>query len=130
PKLATFAQEWADELKRRGCDLKHRPRQGGFSQRYGENLYWGSAVLFADGRRRSASTTTLEKVILGWASERAFYDANNHTCASGKACGHYTQIVWSATKRVGCGWAKCEDLSQVWVCNYDPPGNVLGRRPF
>lgn len=129
PKLAAFAQEWAEELKRRGCDLKHRPRKGEFAQKYGENLYWGSPVMFSDGRRE-VKVTSAEKVVLSWASESSFYDAATHTCAAGKVCGHYTQVVWSETQRVGCAQAVCEDRSQVWVCNYDPPGNFLGRHPF
>jgi hypothetical protein len=37
--------------------------------------------------------------------------------------GHFTQVVWRATTHVGCGTASCTGLV-LWVCNYDPPGNV------
>jgi hypothetical protein len=40
--------------------------------------------------------------------------------------GHFTQLVWVGTQRLGCGVAQCADMD-VWVCRYDPPGNVQGR---
>jgi hypothetical protein len=33
------------------------------------------------------------------------------------------QIVWAKTRAVGCAVAKCPRRG-IWVCNYDPPGNV------
>jgi len=44
-------------------------------------------------------------------------------------CGHYTQIVWRDTKQVGCGVAR-DNRREIWVCNYDPPGNWVGHRPY
>jgi hypothetical protein len=44
-------------------------------------------------------------------------------------CGHYTQIVWRNTKSVGCAVARGKGV-EVWVCNYDPPGNYAGQRPY
>ncbi|KAK6350574.1 hypothetical protein TWF718_003763 [Orbilia javanica] len=39
--------------------------------------------------------------------------------------GHFTQLVWKASKEIGCAWiAGCPNLSyQVW-CEYQPAGNV------
>lgn len=47
----------------------------------------------------------------------------------GQKTGHFTQLVWQGTKRVGCGAVNCDnDDTQGWflVCEYDPPGNVVG----
>ena len=44
-------------------------------------------------------------------------------------CGHYTQVVWRKSLRVGCGMATC-GATEVWVCNYDPAGNWDGERPY
>ena len=68
---------------------------------------------------------------INWASERADYDYTHNSCAKGRICGHYTQVVWRTTTTVGCAIAVCEDTSeQVWVCHYQPPGNWIGKKPY
>ncbi len=72
-----------------------------------------------------------DKPVNDWASEKAYYDYANNSCESGKACGHYTQVVWNTSTKVGCAYAICEDShDQVWVCQYQPAGNVVGRKPY
>jgi pathogenesis-related protein 1 len=44
-----------------------------------------------------------------WANEVNQYSYNGNSCSSG-ACGHYTQMVWADTLKVGCGTAKCGNL--------------------
>ncbi|KAL2791747.1 peptidase inhibitor 16 precursor [Daubentonia madagascariensis] len=46
-------------------------------------------------------------------------------------------VVWAKTERIGCGSHFCEKLQgveetniQLLVCNYEPPGNVKGKRPY
>jgi hypothetical protein len=34
--------------------------------------------------------------------------------------------VWRSTKQVGCGHVQCQG-NDIYVCNYDPPGNWEGR---
>jgi len=54
-------------------------------------------------------------------------------CTNGfkDCCGHYTQLVWADTNRVGCGYAYCPNLwysggqHYILVCQYSPAGNVL-----
>ncbi|MDC0723296.1 CAP domain-containing protein [Nannocystis bainbridge] len=116
PELARYAQAWADKLKRRGCDLEHRPRSGPDAQRHGENLF------YAGGQ-----AATAEQVVDAWVAEVAGYDARTGRCRG--VCGHYTQVVWRDSQRIGCGVASCGE-SEVWVCNYDPPGNFLGQKPY
>lgn len=129
-ELASFAQEWAEYLAREtGCAMQHRPRQGPFANVYGENLYWASAIRWSNGKK-DVQKINPEKVVRNWAKEAADYSYLKNSCKQGKACGHYTQVVWKQTKKVGCGRAVCEDKSQVWVCNYDPPGNYIGQKPY
>ncbi|CAG0904584.1 unnamed protein product, partial [Darwinula stevensoni] len=42
--------------------------------------------------------------------------------------GHFTQVVWTTSSRLGVGRAKTKD-GKAWyvVCNYDPPGNCTRR---
>ena len=50
-ELAASAQEWANHLKESNhCQLEHSKPDG----RYGENLFWASAMEWSDGRREAA----------------------------------------------------------------------------
>jgi len=127
PTLAASAQAWADELKQHHhCQLRHGQANG----EYGENLYWASALQWSDGRK-ALQAVTAQNVVASWGSEKAHYDHADNRCAPGKACGHYTQVVWRASREVGCGMAVCQDtLAQVWVCRYQPAGNWVGEKPY
>ena len=109
-QLAGVAQEWADRLLATNS-FAHRP-----SNRYGENLYTISGGMASPG-----------DVIDAWVSEAQGYNFSRNTCSG--VCGHYTQIVWRQTRAVGCAVAS-SGYRQIWVCNYDPPGNVIGFRPY
>lgn len=108
--LAAWAQEWADFLIAERM-FRHRPRN-----RYGENLYE------IDGGR-----ATPQRVVAAWAAEARDYDYVSNACRG--QCGHYTQIIWRDTRKVGCAVAR-DAHRQVWVCNYAPAGNVVGQRPY
>lgn len=124
--LAASAEAWANHLKdTNACKMRHSEAQG----KYGENLYWGSARQWSDGRIE-VQPVTAEQVIDGWGSEAVNYDYASNRCASNETCGHYTQMVWRATTMVGCARAICDALEQVWVCQYSPPGNWRGEKPY
>ncbi|KAJ6302652.1 hypothetical protein OIU77_016689 [Salix suchowensis] len=84
---------------------------------YGENLAWGSPDL--------AGTAAVKM----WADERANYDYNSNSCVGGE-CLHYTQVVWRNSVRLGCAKVRCSNGGAIISCNYDPPGNYNGQRPF
>lgn len=130
PYLASYAQEWADSLAQNyGCHLKHRQELGQDREAFGENLYWASALIWSDGNREPSLVSSSE-VAQAWADEQRDYRYGRNTCRRGKQCGHYTQMVWRTTLQIGCGMAYCPNASQIWVCNYDPPGNWVGERPY
>lgn len=108
--LAAVAQDWADHLLSQG-QFYHRPRPV-----YGENL------LEINGSRALAA-----EVVAIWAGEASNYSYGSNTCRG--MCGHYTQLVWSSTHEVGCAVAH-DAGREVWVCNYNPPGNWVGERPY
>ena len=109
-RLAARAQEWAIHLLQEG-QFYHRPHPA-----FGENLF-----------EISGGRATPEQVVGGWASEARDYSYRSNTCRG--VCGHYTQIIWSTTREVGCAVAR-DPGREVWVCNYDPPGNWVGERPY
>lgn len=118
PQLATYAQAWADHLADTTCYLEHRPRKGKWKQRYGENLFMGTAGFYS-----------VREAVRSWESEKKDYRYGTFTGKNLSAIGHYTQIIWANTTMVGCGQALCR--SQLIVaCNYDPPGNYLGQKPY
>ena len=129
PALAQYAQQWANQLASKNCQMQHRPNSGQFKQNYGENLYWASAVMWPDGRREVQKITAADAV-KSWVDEKQFYNYKSNQCSPGKICGHYTQVVWRPTTQVGCAIAMCPNKEQVWVCNYNPPGNYVGQRPY
>lgn len=109
-KVAAVAQQWALTLLERN-QFAHRPKSI-----YGENLFEVDGARFSPGQ-----------VVNQWASESRNYDYASNRCKG--TCGHYTQIVWRGTQELGCGVAS-NAKREIWVCDYSPPGNVTGRRPF
>ncbi|MQL84965.1 hypothetical protein Taro_017486 [Colocasia esculenta] len=87
------------------CQLKH---SGG---PYGENLFvgWGRELSAADAGK-------------AWVDERQHYNCRSNSCASRQVCGHYTQVVWSSSTRIGCARVKCSNGGIFITCNYSPPG--------
>lgn len=112
PELASYAQQWATKLARENR-FEHRP-----NNRYGENL------ASASGQQLSP-----DQVVNMWGNEVADYNYARNTCKPGKMCGHYTQVVWKNSKQLGCGMAR-NGNREVWVCNYNPPGNYVGQKPY
>ncbi len=108
-ELAAYAQKWADSLIARKR-AAHNP-----NSRYGENI-------LTTGLGSSPSTVVRE-----WASEEQEYSYRKNICSGD--CGHYTQLVWRSTRTVGCAMAH-NSRREIWVCSYDPPGNILGERPY
>lgn len=119
PDLAKIAQEWADHLASQGCDMKHRPKDGEWAQKYGENIFWGKG---ADYSALDASKS--------WYSEIEHYTYGVLNSSNWSKTGHYTQMVWKKTKQVGIAVAKCADGAIIIVANYNPPGNYMGESPY
>ena len=110
--VARFARNYAAK-RSADCRLQH---SGG---PYGENIYKGS------GRSWAADAVRL------WVDEKRNYHLSSNTCDASKVCGHYTQVVWRKSTRIGCARVLCAGNRGVFiVCNYNPPGNFNGERPF
>jgi len=82
----------------------------------GENLAWGTA--------------TLDQGIQLWLDEAADYNYNQPGFSS--ATGHFTQVVWKSSTKLGCGFAKCSTgpYPTMTVCRYSPEGNILNAGYF
>ena len=128
-KLEGYAQDWAQHLAGNGCNMIHRAQVSRNPLKAGENIFWAGPVTWSDGASNIQKVSAAE-VAMAWASEQADYNYSNNSCRPGKQCGHYTQMVWKDTTHVGCGAAMCPNKGQIWVCNYDPTGNWVGRKPY
>ncbi|XP_020651059.3 peptidase inhibitor 16 [Pogona vitticeps] len=116
PELEAFAKDYATK-----CIWEHNKERG---QR-GENLFAMSGDL----------DVTL--VVENWYNEYQYYNISTLACEEDQMCGHYTQVVWARSERVGCGTVFCKTLENLndtdmhlVVCNYKPPGNVKGHKPY
>jgi len=113
PDAAAVAQGWADTMLSTG-NFKHNKGRG----ELGENIYFEGGM---------DPATSADRAFASWAAEQTNYTWDTNTCAD--VCGHYTQAVWAATTSVGCGMAT-DGSSTYWVCDYAPPGNFNGQRPY
>lgn len=107
--LAKQAQNYADT-----CPEGHS-KQG--KAKYGENLAFSTAPVMS-----------YTDVVKAWYDEINLYDFNQPKFSA--QVGHFTQVVWKTTTQVGCGYksgCKTGDWSDIWVCQYQTPGNILGQ---
>lgn len=98
-----YAQNNADNYDCSGI-LTHTHGQ------YGENLAAG----FKDG----------PSAVKAWYDEGETYNYQ-----SANTYDHFTQVVWKGSTGVGCAYKDCraENWGLYIVCEYDPPGNVIGK---
>lgn len=125
PALAPMAWSEEDAAVARAhaakCVFQHNAQRGP----RGENIY-------ASG---GAGGKSPRDVVTSWASEAKNYDYAQNRCSG--TCGHYTQVVWRESVKLGCAAQKCTTGSpfgggawELWVCDYSPAGNMSGRRPY
>ncbi|XP_057290015.1 uncharacterized protein LOC130612678 [Hydractinia symbiolongicarpus] len=107
-QLAKGAEDYAKELLRRG-GLSHSKGN------YGENLYQ-SYGYGSSGACKAASDS--------WYDEIKLYDFNKPGYKKG--IGHFTQMVWKSSTKLGVGVAS-KGRTVVVVARYTPQGNFLRR---
>ncbi|KAL6866819.1 CAP domain-containing protein [Trichoderma novae-zelandiae] len=126
--LAGYAQ-----ITAQGCVFAHDMSEGGGG--YGQNLAsWGSTGDIDDKQIESARRGVTDQWYNDEMENWTFYGLANPPSGSNlDAWGHYTQLIWKSSTKVGCYTAKCPAGTVLsmpsWytVCNYSPPGNFGGR---
>ena len=88
----------------------------------GENLY----------SIRSSGTPVLkvDTAIQKWFDEYIYFDSAQiadfeNNGANGQMVGHFTQVVWGSTNKLGCGKYVTSGRINL-VCNYGEAGNFIG----
>jgi len=115
PALAAHAQGWAETLAR-SHRFAHTP--GGQLGDEGENLFMGTRGAYGP-----------EAMVGYFLAERGDFRPGAFPAVARDGhwehVGHYTQLVWRDTQRVGCAVAS-DRAEDYLVCRYYPPGNVEG----
>ena len=120
PALAAEAAAWGRELAASG-EFEHAPDRGGDDPQ-GENLWAGTPGAYSP-----------EEMVEGWIEEKKYFRPgrfpDNSVTGDCADVGHYTQLMWRESDRVGCALAKGAE-EEVLVCRYRTAGNVVGEAPF
>lgn len=112
-KLNTHAQKYAQHLAKTAT-FEHSDDPD-----YGENLYWSWS---SDPNFKVKGHESVDS----WYEEcLQNYDYNNEPTDT--ESGHFTQLVWDTTTRLGVGLAKSSTGRNIVVMKYDPPGNYVGQ---
>jgi uncharacterized protein YkwD len=119
PALAQSAQRWAEHLAQTGR-FEHAPENRSVPE--GENLWAGTKGYY-----------TPEAMVGAWIREKRFFRPglfpDNSITGKVEDIGHYTQMVWRATREVGCAEAASAN-EDILVCRYAEAGNYRGEQPF
>ncbi len=106
-QLANFAENYAQK-----CEFQHSHSS------YGENL--------------AAGYPTVSEAIHAWYAEHKSY--SYAWPGFSMRTGHFTQLVWKSTDKLGCGYATCNGKNgtpgKYLVCEYSPAGNISSRKYF
>lgn len=87
---------------------------------YGGNQLWASGL-----------AVTPRVAVETWVAEKKFYTYADNSCSPDHRCGVYTQVVWKQSVEVGCAQAACsKEHASLTICLYNPPGNVIGEKPY
>jgi hypothetical protein len=121
PELAAEAASWGGQLAAAGA-FEHEDPGDDDEDPQGENLWAGTRGAYAP-----------EEMVGGWIEEKKFFRPgrfpDNSVTGDYADVGHYTQLMWRESDRVGCALAEGAK-EEVLVCRYRTAGNVVGERPF
>lgn len=137
--LATYAAGVA-----KSCSVEHSPAEarksipGWVGTYVGENVAGATAtgLTLGDATNTTKVSAMFDQGLGMWWAEKAHYDLATNTCKPGQVCGHYTQLVWSTTTKIGCAVALCTPHKTLslpgfsLVCELGAGGNMYGQRPY
>ncbi|BHF61644.1 SCP / Tpx-1 / Ag5 / PR-1 / Sc7 of extracellular domains [Sparganum proliferum] len=118
-ELEVLAQKWVNR-----CKFEHPSRSEEEYRLSGQNL---GATGGLDGE------ASIRKVMKMWYDENKDYNYDRNSCKG--VCGHYTQMVWWNSNRIGCAMKTCSGIfpgmkANFIACQYVARGNYIGQRPY
>jgi hypothetical protein len=135
PAADMLALSWSDELAAKAQAWANQCHWGygmlDDCERWPSRM--GQTVFVADS---TAGNTFLNMTQAAryWHNQRSGWNFLTATCNSGYDCCDFTQVVWSRSNEVGCGYAQCPRMAAMntilnnaifVVCDYYPPGNMV-----
>ncbi len=119
--LAADAARYARQMAQTNL-FRHSPRASRAIPS-GENLWMGSRGLY-----------DYELMVGSFLDEKRYFRRSGilpdlSTTGRWEDVGHYTQIIWRSTRKVGCALAEGQSYDYL-VCRYFPAGNVFGQNPL
>lgn len=119
--LASDAQDWADQLAATDS-FEHFEEVSDDPDAQGENLWMGTRGAYAHN-----------EMVGGWIEEKKDFKPgifpNVSRTGDLEDVGHYTQIMWRNSGKVGCALARNADWDYL-VCRYSQSGNVEGEAVY
>ncbi|XP_029453393.1 GLIPR1-like protein 1 [Rhinatrema bivittatum] len=124
PALAKLANAWTKNCKfENNPYVAHPYKPHPTFPAVGENIWLGSSY-------------GIQSPVVAWHEEAQYYSYSGSNCSD--MCGHYTQVVWADSYKVGCAARQCSNIegypdSKNWaivVCNYGPAGNTIRKSPY
>eukprot|EP00092_Neocalanus_flemingeri_P000736 GFUD01000780.1.p1 GENE.GFUD01000780.1~~GFUD01000780.1.p1 ORF type:complete len:438 (+),score=126.29 GFUD01000780.1:338-1651(+) len=118
-ELSSIAQRHADQ-----CKFEHDCTECRKTERFGvgQNLYIYKQSV-------AAPANDWEQAVTDWYEEVTdFNNKNIEPFQFSSATGHYTQVLWAESDKVGCGATSYKDgrwFTTLYVCNYGPNGNFI-----
>ncbi|XP_077525267.1 venom allergen 3-like [Amblyomma americanum] len=124
-ELATIAQRWADQ-----CTDGHDKERSVSRFHVGQNVALVWTYDFEDDLHDEPDWDSQVYAWYNEATEFHFKSSSISPFQFSKKLGHFTQLVWANTHKVGCGYAyyrqSVRGLTKIYVCNYGPGGNIIG----
>ncbi|XGW02591.1 hypothetical protein V3C99_014547 [Haemonchus contortus] len=110
-KIEESVMDWVSK-----CNYGHSRKEG-----YGENI-WASSDNHMDLKQAAESSSSMwfaELEERGVGEELKFTEQ-----LFSKKVGHYTQMVWQDSTRIGCAVKWCDEITFA-ACQYQTPGNTM-----
>ncbi|XP_064469148.1 venom allergen 3-like [Ornithodoros turicata] len=124
-ELASIAQRWADQ-----CTSGHDKNRDVRQYPVGQNV---AATWSFDEEDNLLDEPDWGSQIYAWYEEctnGGFKASYINPFRFSKSWGHFSQIAWAETTKIGCGYSYFRQdgrgLTKLYVCNYGPGGNVIG----
>jgi len=128
-ELARTAQNWASQ-----CKYEYDEDRGKLLKDGTLSPVWQSVMVHTASSKFQMEQHRFESVVGTWFKEvEAFKGGDVQDYQFDKKYGHFAQISWAKTSKVGCGWvyfhdekAKKHRFVSLTVCNYWVKGNTDG----